>query len=586
MKKNDLQKEYTRMAELLDKREPQKALILCQQFLSKDPINVLLLNIKSECLMQLKKYSEAIDVLKKLTEITPQNIGLWNNLAITYRLAGYLELAIASALNVVKIDPNNPNYMFNLATLYMDKMDFEHALFHLIKANKLSPNQPAILYNISNILFKTTRYIEALKYLDKMPKNIPVHFLYLDIYSKLQWFDKSLAHMQQLQLLVKTAVRYDLSQYVQRLFELGLYQQAKEHISTLKFSTEPNYLSSLLRCEGLEFKEICHIEKLIGTVKYSDENSKNLYFGLYKNFLKHDKDKAYHYLHLANKINDEKLVVQHGDDQLEFKKVKEGFKKVKKTMLQNESDLPIFIIGMPRSGTTLVESILSAHSQVFGAGEIPYFTKLLHQISHPYSQNEVSSQTVYQCMDHLYQCEPQDFEQLAQKYLILLRQHSNTAIRITDKFTYNFLHVGVIHKIFPRAKIIHCVRNPIANCVSLYKHNLGSHHSYSSNFAKMIEYYRLYENLMEFWSKQFPSLNIKTIHYENMVTDFEAQVKQMLDYCELSFEENCLTFHNNKRIVRTLSNQQVRNTIYTDSLEPWKDAEEFYKPLVEAFTSS
>ncbi len=576
-------KDIDKMQQLLDKREPQKALDICEMYLQRDPENKHLLNIKAESLVQLKKYDEAISIIQKMSDKTPKDPGLWSNLAMTYRMSRNIEKAIEAQEKAVALTDNNPNLIFTLANLNGENKDYDNALKNFKKTDLIAPKQPQIRFNIADILVKKSLYIEALKNLEGIPENLSIHFLYLQIYIKLNWYHKARYHIEQLKGLVKKSGTPDLIIYIHRLLEVGLINDAREHLSKIEITNDANYLQALLWCGKLELPLLEKIENTISALDVRDAVLKNLYFSLSENFADVEQQKSFKYLHLANKINHQKLVDKRINYTQEFEKIRLDISNLPKLIPINDSKRPVFIVGMPRSGTTLVESILAAHSEGFGAGEVPYLTRLINQSLSNRIDNSHTKNTVYGCMSLLEKWQPNDFEQLTESYMKLLGQHSNKASRIIDKFTHNFLHIAIIHKIFPNAKIIHCKRHPVANCISIYKQNLRPHHSYASDFNELIEYYKLYQNLMNFWSEQLPELNMKTIQYEDLVQNFEPEVRKLLDYCELPFEEACLNFHENKRIVSTLSYKQVRKEVNDQSLKPWAGVESEYQPLIDAF---
>jgi tetratricopeptide (TPR) repeat protein len=230
----------------------------------------------------------------------------------------------------------------------------------------------------------------------------------------------------------------------------------------------------------------------------------------------------------------------------------------------NESQLPVFIVGMPRSGTTLIEQILASHSNVYGAGElnnIKHIAQRTTELSHiksPYPQ----------CVPMLKQGA---IDKIANDYLVQVQQlaGSEDVTRIVDKHPLNFMNIGLILMMFPNAKIIHTVRDPIDTCLSCYFQNFTRGQDYSFDIAALAHFYNDYSRLMEHWKSLFPG-KILDFHYENMIENQEAESRRLIEYCGLAWEDQCLQFHKTRRSVKTASFMQVRQPIYQSSIGRWK----------------
>jgi hypothetical protein len=222
---------------------------------------------------------------------------------------------------------------------------------------------------------------------------------------------------------------------------------------------------------------------------------------------------------------------------------------------------------MPRSGTSLVEQILSSHPQVHGAGELA-------------DLQLVCKGAVEAFPEGIPQLKADAWQGLAVDYLQRLRGHDASAPRITDKMPENFLYVGMIAVMLPNAKIIHCRRSPLDNCLSLFKNLFASTgHQWSYDIKDLGRYYRLYLGLMEHWDRILPG-RIYDIQYENLVADSEQEIRKFLDYCEIDFDPSCLSSHDSKRVVQTASFAQVRKPIYSSSVQLWKRYEKYLQPLL------
>ena len=213
---------------------------------------------------------------------------------------------------------------------------------------------------------------------------------------------------------------------------------------------------------------------------------------------------------------------------------------------------PIFVIGMPRSCTTLVEQILSSHSKVYGAEEVEFIPNLIKK-----------------------KFDKDNLKKIGEEYIAKMKDISNNSERTTDKLPINFLHVGFIKLILPKSKIIHCYRNPKDNCLSIYKtHFISGKVKFAYQLDEMVEYYNLYRDLMNHWNNLLPNF-IFNIKYENLVNNPESEIKNLVENCNLNWDNKCLNFHNNKRPIKTASDTQARTKIYKSSINSWRNYEKY-----------
>ena len=227
---------------------------------------------------------------------------------------------------------------------------------------------------------------------------------------------------------------------------------------------------------------------------------------------------------------------------------------------------------MPRSGSTLVEQILSSHSQVHGTGELHALTTAEVGIT----QQLEYAKPYPECMSLI---DKKIAEEFSAQYLKELTLHCPTAKRITDKLLGNFSRIGLIKTLFPNASIIHCQRNPLDNCISIFFH-FFQELKCSFELTELGQYYLDYQRLMSHWHKLFPGEILK-VQYEELVMDQERISRQLIDYIGLEWDEKCLDFYNSERDVRTSSNIQVRQPMYKKSINRWKHYEKHLQPLIE-----
>ncbi|MEE8428819.1 MAG: sulfotransferase [Gammaproteobacteria bacterium] len=240
----------------------------------------------------------------------------------------------------------------------------------------------------------------------------------------------------------------------------------------------------------------------------------------------------------------------------------------------NQSELPVFIVGMPRSGTSLAEQILASHSRVFGAGELNDINRLVRSMC-----SGAAAEICY--LPALNDIELAALESASLEYLHRRREHAGAADRITDKQPLNFLHLGLIALLFPAARIIHCTRDPLDTCLSCYFLEFLENHYYAYDLANLGQFYVQYHRLMKHWQQVLP-LPILEIRYEELVNNPEQVSRTMIEFLDLQWEEQCLRFHESGRLVRTASYDGVRKPIYTKSIGRWQN----YKSQLTALTAA
>jgi tetratricopeptide (TPR) repeat protein len=333
---------------------------------------------------------------------------------------------------------------------------------------------------------------------------------------------------------------------------------------------------AFLRRQNEYNQDIRLMEKAIGSPTVSPRDRMLLGYALGKVFDDLGQhDKAFAYLHEANQSQRRAFKYAHENQQAFFQRHKQGLDRSLLTHCAGntiEDPVPIFVMGMPRSGTSLVEQILASHPQAWGAGEVEY-TRLLVETVERLSGKPFPL--------GISAVPPRRLRDAGQAYIDKLKLNAEGAERVIDKLPHNFLRAGLFAALMPRAKIVLCERNPLDNCFSIYQHVFGPAHAYSSDLKELGQYYGLYRDLMDWWEQEMPG-HIYRVEYERLVSDTENQVRRLLAYCELPFDEACLSFHKTRRQVKTPSAAQVREPVYQGSIGRWKNYEKHLGPLIEA----
>jgi len=247
----------------------------------------------------------------------------------------------------------------------------------------------------------------------------------------------------------------------------------------------------------------------------------------------------------------------------------------KRHRASNRSKLPLLIVGMPRSGTTLVEQILACHSAVRAGGELEVIPAIVSGLP-----ALTGNQAAYpECLDRLTR---RDIDKVARRYIRALADIGSGAKRVTDKLPYNFINLGLVDMLLPSARVIHCVRDPVDTCLSIYFRHMSSAHPYTADLRHLGHYYRIYRSLMLQWESVL-RVSMHVVSYESLVNDPAGEIRRLLEFCELPWEEACLEFHRHRRFVATPSYDQVRRPIYTHALGRWRHYRRHLEPLLTAF---
>jgi len=237
-----------------------------------------------------------------------------------------------------------------------------------------------------------------------------------------------------------------------------------------------------------------------------------------------------------------------------------------------DSNVPIFVLGMPRSGTTLTEQIIASHPHVYGAGELRDFMQIVQQPADdtpaaPFPENLVT-------------LTPLTLTRWGNEYINRLRRHTSTHAHITDKMPANYVGLGLIPLMLPHAKIVHVKRNAVDTCVSCFTRLFNRHQEATYDLAELGRHYANYARLMDHWRSVLPAESFIEVQYEDIVADMETQARRLIAYCDLPWDDACLSFYKTQRNIRTASVTQVRQPIYTSSVERWRHYERFLAPLL------
>lgn len=377
-------------------------------------------------------------------------------------------------------------------------------------------------------------------------------------------------------VLIRKATAMDL---------LGLLDEATEYyLRLLKVAPGLPIYTRLAKVSTAAGNEslIPLLEEKLATSRQSDVALRtNLHFALaYAYDIQHQYDAAFDHLKLANDLKHSVLNFSLDQQQEAFARIAAFFSSALITRLagkvpEQDGVKPIFIFGMPRSGTTLVEQILSAHSQVRGAGELPFLDQITIELGRKWEMSGCGMPSDRQLIE--------DFDQAAHRYQTLIARYAGGAHFVTDKMPLNFRHLGLIRLLFPDALLIHCERDLRDTCLSCYQQLFISNNlSFTYDLQDLGGFYRVYRQYMAHWTEVLGPHAWFTVQYESLVGDINGTVRELLDYCHLPFEQACVEFHKSERTVLTASSIQVRRPLYSDAIGKWRHYETHLKPLLTA----
>jgi tetratricopeptide (TPR) repeat protein len=312
---------------------------------------------------------------------------------------------------------------------------------------------------------------------------------------------------------------------------------------------------------------------------HSDEDLIHLHFALGKGFADLEQhEPSFHHFLQGNALKRRQTGYDEAATLRLFERIQSVFTPELMQRMRgggDESRIPVFVVGMPRSGTTLIEQILASHSKVFGAGELEEFDKAVTRLGEAKSAS-VSFPEIVPALS------AGELRQLGQSYLDAIGAAARPAERIVDKLPLNFAFIGMIHLALPNARIICARRDPIDTCVSCFTTLFGGHQPHTYDLGELGRYHRAFDALMQHWRKVMPQGVLLEVRYEDVVEDLEGQARRMLEHCGLEWEQACLSFHQTRRSVQTASVAQVRQPIYRSSIGRWRAYQHLLQPLLQA----
>jgi tetratricopeptide (TPR) repeat protein len=497
---------------------------------------------------QAGKLEDAAVFITRSVEIDRFSPNAWNDLGAVKLKIGQLDESVRHFARALELKPSHTDALRNIAAALRRQYRFESALEPLRQLSRLRPRSAETLRTLADTLYHTGAVAES----------IDAHYsaLHLDPGNK--------------------AARLGMAEACE---SAGKFKQARWHYSAVLRRDPDNALalSKLLQMrEGtIESNWVAKAQRLAEQPGTDADTKSRLDIGLAYHF---DRVGAYDcaFRHLKRARDHQSRLQTFNSD---------GYSAAVDTLIEvfakgavwpaGKQDAaaarPIFIIGMPRSGTTLTEQVLASHPGVAAGGELAALPSASYRVQelaadhrpYPYGLKSISTA---------------DLQELARGYLGQLDKIDAAGRKVTDKLPFNFMHLGIIALMFPGAKVVHCRRDPLDNCTSCYFTSFAEEVTFAADLVALGRYYADYHRLMAHWSEVLP-LKMLELKYEDLVSDTEAAIRRLLDYCELDWEPACLKFHETRREIRTPSRWQVRQPIYRNSVARWRHYEKHLEPL-------
>ena len=475
-----------------------------KKVLSKDKNNVDALRLLGLVAYRLKNYNVAEKLFINSLQLNPYFSLAWDNLAKLYRIQNKLSKSIPAFENLIKLDSNNFEALVSLGTIYTKLARYDDGIDSYKKALLINPNNARVYLSLGHVLKTLGRRDECEKAYEDAIKHF---YLSGEAYWSLANLKTYMFSDDQIKNM-ENALQEDMhpDELIQMHFALGkAYESRKDYAASFNNYQKGNWNQR----------------------KKIDYNSEN------------------------QKIST--------DEQIDFFTTNRDL--LNKHVGHSASD-PIFILGLPRAGSTLIEQILSSHSQIEGTQELPNILTTSKKIR---MQNETVGYP-----QNILNLSNNEFIKLGKDYIEDTRWARSSKPFFIDKMPNNFFHIGLIKLILPNAKIIDARRNPLDGCFSCFKQYFAKGQHFTYDLDDIARYYKDYLRLMDFWNSLYPDA-IYTAQYEHIISNPETEIKSLLKYCNVDFEDSCLEFYKSNRPVKTASSEQVRQPIYKSGLDYWKN---------------
>ncbi|MCC6209113.1 MAG: sulfotransferase [Gammaproteobacteria bacterium] len=450
------------------------------------------------------RIADAIERFREVVDKAPSRIPALSGLITSLHLTGQMTAAYQFGMQALSSAPDNPGVLISMGQVCRDVGSLDESLQYFHKVLQLVPGHPAALLGETEVLERMGRTDEALARLQPLLPHIDQNPDVLILYARI-------------------ASRLSLDAEI-----IGRLEKA-------------------LEMEGLNFRSREQIHYLLGE--------------LYDRAGRYDEAFA-HYRSANGHTGSASVQDQDPADAIMASVGTANFASLPRA--DRAEITPIFIVGMPRSGTSLVEQILASHPDIYGAGELNFISVIAAELG--YGRGAFTP-------------DPETLRILSRRYLDIIAEHTGGARFFTDKMPHNFLYLGLITLLFPHARIIHTRRDPLDTCLSCYFQNFSGTHQYTRDLGRLGQHYRNYERLMNHWRRL--DMPFMDVDYEALVEDQEGVSRRMTNYCGLDWNEACVRFYESGRVSDSASYNQVNKPVYKTSVGRWRNYEQYLAPLRE-----
>ncbi len=490
------------------------------------------------------KLEEAVAAHQRALSRKPDFAEAWSNLGNTRRAQGNLPEAVACFERALALKPDYADAYNNLGSALGAQNRLDDAVACYERALALKPDFASAHNNLGNVFLDQDRLEDARAQYERA---LALNPSFANPHNSLGRIDK-----------------------VQ-----GRFEEAMAHYERA-IAIRPDYHEAhFSRAEIKSFRpgdpDLAALEALAGRADLSADKAPYVHFALAKALEDcGDYGRAFEHLREGNVLKRQQIEYDEKDIVELFRRISTVFDKIifeRRQGAGDPSSVPVFVLGMPRSGSTLIEQILASHPQIQGAGELNALERAANELPLPYPE-------------FIGDLDGMSLRRLGQNYLARLPVLADGKLRMVDKTPDNFLRIGLIRLVLPNARIIHTMRDPIDTCVSCYSKLFTYGLQFTYDLAELGRYYRYYRELMGYWRSTLAPGSMIEVSYEDVVDDLEGEARRLIDYCGLPWDERCLSFHSTRRPVKTASAVQVRKPLFRDSVQRWRRYEPALAPLL------